>query len=426
MVGLASFLFMLLFFALGVPVAFALLGVGIGVFTWQGLDLVAIPQRMVPACAQFTYLAVPFFFLAAELMNIGTITDRLFNFAQSVVGHIRGGLAHVNVLGSMIFAGMSGSALADAAGLGKIEITAMTKAGYKLDYATAVTISSATIGPIIPPSIPMIVLGAVADISVGQLFFGGAVPGVLMGLAFMVICYWQAIRHGHGTVAPFSLKNVWRDFKRAIFALITPAIILGGIILGIFTPTEAAAIACFYAFIVAGLIYRGLQWRRVFKSFIEVGVTTSATMIIIAAASIFGLITARENVVDPVFGILTSITTSPAVMMMIFTVLWIIVGCFMEAGAAMVIFVPILMPIVHKLGINPVHFGVLTVMLLMLGLLTPPFGLLLFLASSMTGVSVARLARVTLPFMVSIVAVVLLLIFVPSLVTFIPNLIFAK
>jgi C4-dicarboxylate transporter DctM subunit len=356
----------------------------------------------------FPLLAVPMFILAGELMTRGGVTLRLVNFSSVLVGHIKGGLAQVSVLANVIMAGMSGSAAADLAATGSLLIPGMVKRGYPADFASAVIASASTIGPVIPPSLPMVIIGSMVSVSVGQLFMGGVVPGFLMGLAMMVVVY----RYAHRAKLPVEPRATAAAVRHALWdgalALFMPAIVLGSIVLGIATPTEAAVVAVVYAFILGVFVYREIRW--------------AAVMVTVAAAQLFGWITAAEGLGNAIGRWLTALTTNPYVILLIINLVLLVLGMFMEPIPIMLLTVPILFPVITKLGIDPVHFGVVVTLNLMIGCLTPPVGLNLFLASAISGVPVMRVARASTPFIVVLVVVLALITYIPQLVLWLPHL----
>lgn len=410
-------------FASGLPVAFAL-GLGCAVYLMMvgNIDFVIVAQRMIFGIDSFLLLSVPFFILAAEIMNTTGTTRRIFSFAHALVGHIPGGLAHVNVVNSMIFAGMSGSAIADAAGVGMMEVEAMERAGYPRPFAAALSAATSTIGPIIPPSIPMVIYGSIAQVSVGALFLGGAVPGVLMGLAMMALTFVQALRRGFPREPRVTLRGFFAALLAGIPPLLAPAILLGGIYTGFFTPTEAAAVAVVYALFLGTVIYRELGPRDLPPLLLRVVENTAMIMFIVTTASVFGWILAREQIPQTIAAAFLEVTRNPVIMLLILNALFIVLGMFMETLAVMMIFFPIVVPITQAVGIDPVHFGVVVVLNLMIGLLTPPFGMLLFLMSGLTKLPMVVILKELVPYIIILVACLLLITLVPQFVMFLPTL----
>ncbi|HEX7074167.1 MAG TPA: TRAP transporter large permease [Hyphomicrobiaceae bacterium] len=415
----ASFLVLLL---VGVPIFISLAASSL-LYTHfvSGIPDFVVLHRMAGGVDSFPLLAVPFFILAGNLMNSAGITNRIYDFAVAAVGWLRGGLGHVNVVGSVIFAGMSGTAVADAGGLGTIEIKAMRDHGYKADFAVGITGASSTIGPIIPPSLPMVVFGVMANVSIGQLFVAGIVPGLLMAAFQMLYITWYARRHGIGRDQVFRWDVLGRTLVAAIPAMMTPVIIIGGMSFGIFTPTEAAIAACAWALILGVFLYRSLTWKRFYKISMDTIETTAAVLIIVGAASLFGWVLTTTQITQAVTDALLSISRDPLVLLLIINVLLLIVGCFMETIAAISILVPVLMPVVLAAGIDPVQFGVVMVLNLMIGLLTPPVGMVLFVLSRIANISFDRTVRSILPFLIPLVLVLILISAFPWLTLAVPT-----
>jgi C4-dicarboxylate transporter DctM subunit len=425
MLILLIFSVLVVFILLGFPIAVAMGLTAIGFFL--GLDeprmIGAMAQRMYSSVSSFPLLAIPFFILAGNLMNTGGITDRIFGFAKTLVGHIRGGLAHVSVLASMLFAGITGAALAEAMGLGVIEIKAMKDGGFDKTFAGAVVASSSTIGPVIPPSIPMVIYGALAEVSVGALFLGGVVPGVMMGIGIMIVIYILSVKRGYRAEQRATLAQVVRSGFDSILGLLAPAIIMGGILGGVFTPTEAAVAAVIYALAVGALVYRELDFKRLTTILWDTVDQTVRVMFIISAAGMFGWLLIYIRAPQQIVELLTSLTSSPAVILLIFNAVLLVLGCFMEGIAIMLLTVPIFLPVMAKFGIDPVHFGVVMTLNLMIGLLTPPVGMVLYAVSTIANVPVVRLAWELVPFMLILTVVLFLITYIPGLVTWLPNLV---
>jgi tripartite ATP-independent transporter DctM subunit len=412
----------LLFVILGFPIAFSIGLTSALYLAVYGIPLITLAQKMVTGIDTFALLAVPFFILAGNLMNTGGVTRRLFRFATALIGHIPGGLGHANVVASIIFAGMSGAAIADAGGLGTIEIKAMKDEGFDTGFSAAITAASSTIGPIIPPSIPMVLYSAFSNTSVGKLFLAGVIPGLLMGVALMGMVYLISIRRNYPVHAGLRWGEVWASLKDGILPLMTPVIILGGILGGIFSPTEAAIAASAYALVLGAVIYREIGVREMMQIFLDTVKTTSIVLFIISNAAIYGWLLAREQVPQNVARLMFSLTTDPRLVLLIILVFLLIVGCFLETTAALIILVPILVPAVMQLGIDPVHFGLVMVLDLMIGLITPPVGVVLYVVADIAKISFEETVRATAPFIVPLVVVLLLVTFAPGLVMFLPNL----
>ena len=418
------------FFALlvlGMPVALAL---GIPCFIYIIIDgnipTFAAIQTMVGGANTYPLLAVPFFILAGNVFNAGGVTERLFNFSNTLVGHIKGGLAHVNVVGSMIFAGMSGAAIADAGGLGNIEIQAMRKAGYHDTLTIGITAASSTIGPIIPPSMIGVIYAAIAQASVGRLFAAGFVPGVLMGICMMVQVYLLADKFKTPREKRATFREIIRSFYSALGALFAIVIILGGIFSGVFTATEAAGVAAVYGMILGFLMYRDLSLKGFYEAFKSSVKTTIQIMFIVVSATLFAWILAKEQFPQMVATFMLEELKDYYLILFSINVLLLIIGCFMETVAIVNILVPVFIPIMQHLNIDPVHFGIMMIINLMIGVLTPPFGSVLFVLSSVANVPVERVARDTALFIIPILVVLFLIIVFPPLTLFLPNLIYGK
>jgi TRAP-type C4-dicarboxylate transport system permease large subunit len=448
----------------GLPVAMAMATASLIYVIVSGNipDFVVI-HRMYGGIDSFPLLAVPFFIWAGNLMNSAGITNRIYNFALALVGWLKGGLGHVNVVGSMIFAGMSGTAIADAAGLGTIEIKAMTDHGYSKEFSVGVTAASATVGPIIPPSLPFVIYGMMASVSIGQLFLAGVIPGIIMGITMMLTVAYFAHTRNFGRDVPFSARKLakaalevatvacvpggawllWRlgipggwaviiafavllvldklfDFS-AVMALLTPVMLIGGMTLGVFTPTEGAIAASIWALFLGLVWYRTLTWRRLVKLTMDTIETTAAVLFIVAAASIFGWLLTVAHVTDAVAAWVLAFTHEPWVFLLLANILMLLVGCFLEPTAAITLLVPILAPICHKLGIDMVHFGLVMVLNLMIGLLHPPMGTVLFVLSRVAKLSFERTTIAILPWLVPLFATLILCTYVPQVVLWLPR-----
>ena len=418
---------LLLLLALEFPVAIAMTGASIAYLLLRGdIPLVVVAQRVTVGVDSFVLLAIPFFFLAGELMNRGGITQRLVDLAQALVGGIRGGLGHVTVVTNMIMAGMSGSAVADATGTGTILIPAMERAGYPKTFSAALVGAASTIGPVIPPSIPFVIYGGITGVSVGRLFLGGVVPGVLMGVVLMGAVYVVAKRRGYRAEGWLTLSEALRSTWRAIPVMLFPVIILGGIFSGIVTPTEAAVVAVVYAVLLSTLFYRELSPANLARILASVAGNTARITFIIASAGLYGWLLAREGVPQQLTQLFLSVSREPWAILLMVNVLLLILGCLMETTALLVILTPVLMDLITKVGIDPVHFGVVLTLNLMIGLLTPPVGMTLYVMVSLTGVSVTDFTRECAIFMLALVVVLGLITYIPGLVVFLPHLIMGK
>ena len=419
-----SWLFVMLFgmLVLGVPVAVALAGSSAIFIVFAGSPPpMVIAHRMINGVDSFPLLAVPFFILAGNLMNTAGITERIFGFALALVGWMRGGLGHVNVGASVIFAGMSGAAVADAGGLGAIEIKAMRDTRYDARLAVGITAASSTIGPIIPPSLPMVIYGVVAGASIGQLFVAGLVPGLLMAASLMIMIAVIARRRGLDRDQRFRWSVLFATFRRAFLSLLTPVIIVGGILSGAFTPTEAAVAACAWALFLGLAVYRTLTVRRFLRVSFDTIEPTAVVLLVVGAAAIFAWLLTSHRVPEQFAAGLLAVSDRPWVILLLINLILLLVGCFMETVAAITILVPVLLPIAATLGIDPVHFGVIMVLNLMLGLLTPPVGMVLYVLARVASIRFEDCVIGTAPFLVPLV-VVLLVTFVPGLTMWLPSL----
>ncbi|MEO7548399.1 MAG: TRAP transporter large permease [Ramlibacter sp.] len=449
----------------GIPVAIAMAGSSL-IYIWftGNLPSFVVIHRMVSGIDSFPLLAVPFFILAGNLMNNAGITNRIYNYALALVGWLKGGLGHVNVVGSVVFAGMSGTAIADAAGLGTIEIKAMTDHGYSKEFAVGVTAASATLGPIIPPSLPFVIYGMMANVSVGALFLAGILPGLMLaGLMMLTVAYF-AHKNGWGADSKFEWPRVlkalaetlvvigwplvlWvlitklgfpaqitvfaglivlfaadKVFKfQAVLPIMTPVLLIGGMTTGIFTPTEGAIAACLWAMVLGLAWYRTLNWKMFVKVCLDTVETTSTVLFIVAAASIFGWMLTATGVTAAISQWVLGFTKEPWVFLLLANLLMLFVGCFLEPTAAITILVPILMPIVQKLGIDPVHFGLVMVLNLMIGLLHPPMGMVLFVLARVAKLSVERTTIAILPWLVPLLGALAIITYLPSLVLWLPK-----
>lgn len=410
---------------LGVPITFTLAIVSAAVLIIKGYPLGLIPHMMITGVESWVLLAVPFFVLTGYLMNASKLTDKIFDFANACLGHIRGGLGHVTILANMIFAGISGAALADVQGLGVVTIKAMTDKGYDKEFAAGVTVAASTIGPIIPPSIPMVIYAAIAEVSVAKMFLAGFVPGILMGFAMMVLVYFMAKGEGF-SVKPDprpTLRHVWATFVHSIPSLVIPAILLAAILLGIATPTEIGVISIVYIVVVVGCVYRSLDWGAAWGAVRATAEATSGILIILASAALYSKMLAMEQVPQNITKYVLQVTqNSPVAFLLAVNVLLIILGCFLDTTAIMVITLPILLPIARLLHIDLIHFGIVVVFNLMIGLLTPPFGLCLYAIVNMTKIPMDRMVRAIAPFFIPLLVTLAIITFAPKLIMFLPNL----
>jgi C4-dicarboxylate transporter, DctM subunit len=409
---------------LGLPIGHAMIAGSIFYLLLAGQDLsIAAEQLLNGMYTNYVILAVPLFILAAELMNIGSMTERLLRFCDALVGRFRGGLAHVNIVQSVIFAGMSGSAIADAAGTGRMMQAMMTKDGkYPPSFAAALTAASSVIGPIIPPSIPMVLYALVSDASIGFLFLGGVIPGLLMAAAQMGIVAATARRRNFPVEAPIPLKELPGITWRAFPALMMPVVLLGGIYGGATTPTEAAAVAAAYALAISALLYRSVSLRAFYRSLAYSARTTASIGMLIAGALVFNYVVTIENIPDSLRVFLAGWNLSPIGFLILVNVILLVLGCLLEGTAILLIVVPVLIPTAKALGIDMVHFGVVVVVNIMLGLITPPYGLLLFIMTNIAEVPLRDIVRDCMPFLFAMIAALALITFVPELVLWLPRL----
>lgn len=417
------FLVFIVLMIFGAPIAFCLLGGSITYFIINDLPLVIVAQRVFAGANSFTLLAVPGFILAGNIMNTTGVTDRIFKFSEKLVGHITGGLAHANVLASIIFAGMSGAAIADAGGLGAIELKAMKDAGYDDDFSLSVTAASSIVGPIIPPSIPAVVYGTVASVSIGRLFLAGAIPGAIMGISISILIYFQCKKDGYHPNEKSSLKEIIHSFSEAFLAILTPIIIIGGIISGIFTATEAAIIAVFYATLL-GFFYNTSNFSSLLENLLSALSTTTSVMFIVSAATAFGFVLSHARFPQMLAISLLNLTDNKFIILILINLFLVLVGMFMDSTPAIIILAPIFLAVTQPLGIDPVHFGIIMIVNLMIGLMTPPVGMVLYVLSNVSSVPFERIASTMKPFLILLFSLLLIFTFVPVITTWLPNLIF--
>ncbi|MGC1610713.1 MAG: TRAP transporter large permease [Pseudolabrys sp.] len=409
---------------LGLPIGHSMIAGSILYLLLSGLDLgTAAEQILNGLFNSYVLLAIPLFILAADLMNIGSLTDRLLQFCLVLVGRFRGGLGHVNVVANMIFAGMSGSAIADAVGIGRIIIGMMTRNGrYPVAYAGAITASAAIIGPIIPPSIPMVLYALISDTSIGYLFLGGFVPGVMLGVAFMVANAIIARRRNYPVEPPIPVREIPRITLRAFPALMLPVILLFGIYGGVMTPTEGAAAAAFYALFASTVLYRAVTWRQLYDAMLTSGKATTSIGMLIAGALIFNYVVTIENIPASLARLLAGQDFSATMFFLVVNVILLVLGCLLEGSTILLVVVPIFIPTAKALGIDLVHFGVVVVVNIMIGLLTPPYGLLLFVLANMTKQPLGAIVREALPFITMAIVVLAIITIVPGSILWLPRL----
>ena len=410
--------------AIGLPVAYAIL---IAVITYLGVagqDIAIAGETMVQRLYDgFLLLAVPLFIVSANIMNAGTISDRLLQFCIALVGRFRGGLGHVNVVASLIFSGMSGSAVADAAGIGKIIIDMMVKSGrYSKGYAAAITAATATIGPIIPPSIPMVLYALVSNASIGALFLGGIMPGLIMGGVLMGMNSWISHRRGFGQEKAVPIRQLPAITARATPALLMPVILLTGIYSGVTTPTEAAAIAALYALIISAGLYRAIKLRTLYEIFVDSARSAASVGLVIGASMILTYVVIQENIPQTISLILDGTDISPITFLIIVNIMVLLLGCFLDATVIILVIVPLFIPTCNLLGIDLVHFGVLIVVNAMIGLITPPYGILLFVINAVTGIPLKDIIIEIWPFLIVLLGALVLMILIPDIVLWLPKL----
>jgi tripartite ATP-independent transporter DctM subunit len=409
---------------IGAPVALSMIASSIVYLLLKGQDMGLAAEQMVQGLYDsFLLLAIPLFIIAANIMNAGTISERLLQWCLALVGRFKGGLGHVNVVANMIFAGMSGSAVADAVGLGKIVIDMMRKDGrYSAGYAAAITAAASTIGPIIPPSIPMVMFALISDTSIGYLFLGGFVPGVMMGVALMLLNARQARVENVPLEDPVPRSELPRLTLRALPALLMPVILLFGIYGGAVTPTEAAAIAAFYALLVATFLYRAIDFKTIRSVLLESGRATSSVGLVIGASLIFNYIVAAENIPAKMQAMLQGLDVSATTFLIGLNVLFLILGCLLDATTIILVIIPLFIPTAKALGIDMVHFGVTAVVNCMIGLITPPYGVLLFVINAITGIPLRTIIAAIWPYIGVLVAALVIMLLVPDTVLFLPKL----
>lgn len=415
--------FWLIIMFIGTPVGWSLLIATLLYFSMTRWNLSSYAaEKLVSSLDSFPLLSVPFFILTGILMNTGGITERIFNFAKALLGHYRGGMGHVNIGASLIFSGMSGSALADAGGLGQLEIKAMRDAGYDDDICGGITAASCIIGPLVPPSIAMIIYGVIANQSIAKLFIAGFVPGVLVTIALMVMNYYVSKKRGYPRSPKATLAERCQAFKKAIWAVLTPLLIIGGIFSGMFTPTEAAVVAALYSIIIGMFVYKELTLKKLFQSCVEAIAITGVTVLMVMTVTFFGDMIAREQVAMRIAEFFVSVADSPVMVLVMINLLLLFLGMFIDALALQFLVLPMLIPIAMHFGIDLIFFGVMTTLNMMIGILTPPMGMALFVVARVGNMPVSVVAKGVLPFLVPIFLTLVLMTIFPQIITFIPNL----
>jgi tripartite ATP-independent transporter DctM subunit len=420
--GWALLLFFIVLLVVGAPIAVAMgFSSMLVCVIFQAYPTLAIVHKIAAGVDSYVLISIPFFILAGEIMNTGGITNRIFNFANLLVGRIPGGMGHTNVFASIIFSGMSGSAVADTGGLGMIEMKAMTDKGYDKEFSAAVTCASATIGPIIPPSIPLVVYGAMAEVSVGALFMGGILPGLMMGLTLMIMIYFISLKRHYPTRDKIAFKNKMLICRQAILPLLTPIIVIGGILTGVMTPTEAAIIASAYALFLS-ILYKEISYESLKNIFYRSVINSATILFIIASATAFSWVLSVEGVPQRVTAFILTVTDNPVLILLVLNVVLLIMGMFMEGLSILTIIVPFLLPLMKAVGIDPVHMGIMVVLNVMIGLSTPPVGMSLFVIKKITNVDMGKLYKEIIPLLVPLFVVLLLVTYVPAISMTIPNL----
>ena len=415
---------LLVLFAINTPIALAI-GVSavLGILVQGDFSLMMVVQRMYAGCDSFHLLAVPLFMFTGVIMEAGDISRRIIEFANSLVGWLPGGLAAVTIVSAMFFAGISGSAAADTAAVGSILIPAMKRSGYDSDFAAAVQASGGSIGVVIPPSIPMIIFGFLTGASIGQLFAAGLIPGVLIGLSLIIVASIISKRNGYASTSTFSMTDAWEKFRRAILALGAPIIILGGILFGIFTATESAAVAVVYSLFVGMFVYRKIKIRDLFGLFRSGAVTSAIVMFIIATASVFSWIAAIEDIPARLAGTLLAVSHNPVILLLLINMVLLIAGTFVETTASLILFVPLIATMLPHLGISMVQLGAIVVVNLAIGMLTPPMGICLIVSGSISGDSIASVSKRVMPFLLVLIIDLLLITFVSPLTMWLANMV---
>lgn len=410
--------------ALGVPVTFSLGIASLVFFLIHDIPMVTFAQSFLTATDNFSLLCLPFFILAGNLMNTGGVTKRLFNFCDALMGHVRGGLSYVTVVSSAIFSAISGSALANAAGLGAMQIKAMTDRGYPKNFSTSVVTTASVMGPIIPPSILMVLYGITAGVSIQRQFIGGIIPGIIYALACCVMCFYYSRKYNFPKGDKFSAKRVVVEFKDSIWALLAPVIILGGILSGIFTATESGAVACVYVVFVGIFVYKELTLKQVLECFLESAKTTGSILLIAATANVLGFCMTYDMIPQKVAAALTGSISNPVVMMLIFTLIYLFLGCIMEGSAIILTTVPIFVGICNTMGIDLVYFGVFVAVLLSVATVTPPVGTVMFVICKKNDLTIGQYFKNMLPWFGMIVGVCIIIACFPDVTTFLPKLLY--
>lgn len=423
MIGAVMFFLLIGLMFIGVPIAFSMgLSAIIMLLINATATPVAITTRAVNSLDSFTTMAIPFFMMASSILSGSNVGVKIFRFAGTLVRHLRGGLAHVNVLTSMIMAGMSGSAVSDVSGIGRMEIDAMEEAGYDTDFSAAVTAASSTIAPIIPPSTSAVLYGSITGVSIGALLIGGLVPGILMGILQMIICWFTSKERGYPLQPKASGREIWISFKDSFAALMMPVILISGILSGYFTPTEGACVATVYSILIGLFVYRTLTLKKLFKILMNTSVFAGATLFVLSMASIFGLVLTHNQIPTKLTAFFLSLSDNKYIILFLINILLLILGMLMEGNAIYMIMGPILGMMAVELGCHPIHFGIMVIFNLTLGLITPPVGLCLFLTQKVAKITTAQMIKSIMPFVIMMIICLFIITYFPPIVTWLPTL----
>ncbi len=426
LIALVLFGTLLVLFLLKVPIGFALIISCIPAMMISGIPFDYIPKRLFTACDSFAFMAVPFFILAGTLMSQGGISERLIAFANALIGRFSGGLGLVSIAACMFFAAISGSSAATTAAIGGIMIPEMVKRKYDIDFAASINAAGGTIGVIIPPSIPFVTYGILTGTSVSTLFIAGFGPGLLMGLALMLVVYFISKKHGYKEEKKADIKEILTTFKDAVLAILMPVIVLGGIYSGLFTPTEAAVVAVVYGFVIGAFVYRNISLKSLFQILKDSAVSTAQILLLICSAALFGYVLTYNRIPDMIAEAILSISDEKYIIMLLITILLLLIGTFMDTIAALLIVVPIMFPVITQIGVNPVHFGMIICVTLALGMITPPFGVCLFVASGVANISLEAVTRKIIPFIIALLVVVFMVVYIEPISLFLPKLLGMK
>lgn len=414
-------IFLILLFT-RVPIAYSL-GISAAIYLLlEGIPFNIVAEKMYAGMDSFTMVCIPSFILAGNLMNTGGITKRIVAFCNVFVGHIRGALAYINILASVLFAGISGTALADVASLGSMLIPAMKDEGYDADFSVAITASTSVVGPIIPPSVPMVIAGTLTNLSIAKLFVGGIMPGLIMGLGFIIPTYYMAKKRNYPKHERVPMKERVKIIKDVIWALLMPIILMVGILSGIFTPTEASIVTVLYAFVVGIFIYKEIKLKDIFPIFRDTVIAAGSVIILVGIANLFAWILTSERVPQTIANGILSITENPILVILIMNIVLLFTGMFMESIAAIIIMIPVLLPVATAIGMSPIHFSIMAILNLMIGLVTPPVGLCLTTAAQIGKISTGRAIKANAPFLVVLILILALVSYVPAVTTFLPGL----